>query len=376
MHVFSFRGLVYFSIAAFFICSCSDDPTAFRTDETGIEKSDQERNSSDKKKNLPRIEWPEKDMANDGDDNAVEKIDLGDKTIVGNEKWENLFWLNFAGGEVTAEESFIIANLGQTSLQIEPFSASDINSTEDIAVLQQTILTELQKLFDGIYLKFTFQKPTNTPHYSTVHIGGSNFTDKPGLLGRAPMDYDNFNSNDVLFVFSKELKNYIDGEALTLLVHTIAHEMAHALGLRHIENTAAIMNPAILLTTNDFNEEGSYIELEGTENSFDVLLKNVGASAVPNLEETLPRIEFLATKSQGNIGQFSVFELRNIIGNPNHRLGDFNYEWTFKKFEPVNGPSIRIAFSDTKNHTITLRVSLGEYSEAYRFQVRHPNASE
>ena len=348
--------------------SCSG-PTNFDTNQTGQSGSD---SSEDSRKKPKRIKTPEEKIENDGDDNAVEKIDLGDKEIVGSEKWKTRYWLNFSGAQVNEEESFIVANVGLTSLQIPPFDPRDINSTKTSEEVEGLILRELRKLFAGIQVEFVGQKPEDGQPYSIAYIGGENFTEKEGILGRAPLDFDNFNPDDRLFVFPKELAHKIEGEALTILIYTLAHEIAHSLGLRHIDNEAAIMNPTIFLSSNDFDETGAFMDGSGEENSQETLIKNLGSTDQNNDTSSLPVIESLAAKSQGNIGQYSIFDFRNIDRNPGHRLGDYDYSWKLGSNEPVSGPSIRVAFNK-RRLKIKLQVSNGEDSQEYEFELENKN---
>lgn len=108
------------------------------------------------------------------------------------------------------------------------------------------------------------------------------------------------------------------------------------------------------------------------ERSLDVLLKNAGAAAAPESVKSLPKIISLSARSKGNIGQFSVFDLKNIEANPKQRLGDFEYLWSYGTLEPVLGPSIRIAFADGEEAEVRLTVRSGEKFENYVFRVKKP----
>lgn len=315
--------------------SCSGGDTGFTTTRDG-QGSQPQQTSAEKQQRARQIRgvvWPGADMQSDGHDNDVPKIDMGGRTIVGSEKWKNIVWLNFDEARVEASESFIVENEGLQSVAIGPFASEDVNSSLSVAELKPMILEQVGALFEGIDVEFVLEKPAEGVLHSVVHIGGRNFTTKAGLLGRSPLDFDNFSANDVIFVFSKEFSASIEGEAVTLLVYTIAHEVAHALGARHIDNHHALMHPVIGLEANDFQEEGMLIgesDEQGSENSFDTLVKNAGARELPTPESGLPRIHALATRSQGNIGQFSVFDLENISRNQGYRLGDYDYTWALQ----------------------------------------------
>jgi hypothetical protein len=148
------------------------------------------------------------------------------------------------------------------------------------------------------------------------------------------MDFDNFNGSHDGFVLSHEFRGKIDGNADTLIPQIIAHETAHALGVRHTENEKEVMSPNAPTLANSFNEEGpiSGIKDPGQiERSLDLLLKNAGAAAELKLLKTLPKIISRSTLSKGNIGRFIVFDLKNIEANPRHRLSDFEHSGSYQK---------------------------------------------
>jgi hypothetical protein len=326
-------------------------------------------------KTIKGVTWPKSDMSTHGDDNAVQNIDMGDRKIIGSRKWKNLVWLNFDGAAVSKTDSFIVADEKLDTVTIPPFVGEDVGSQIPAEELTSLITEQVRSIYTGIDVQFVTERPVTNEPVTIIHIGGKSFIPRPGIVGRAPMDFDNFNGSDVGFVFSQEFRGKIDGEAVTLLSQVIAHETAHALGARHIENEKAIMFPNATILANSFDEEGPISGIKDPapiERSLDVLLKNAGAAAEQESVKSLPKIVNLSTRSKGNIGQFSVFDLKNIEANPRHRLGDFEYSWSYRDLEPVLGPSIRIAFDDGEEAEIHLTVRSGEKFENYVFRIKKP----
>jgi hypothetical protein len=350
--------------------ACTSEPTQFDVTSSGSTEAGDNGNSKDSPQKV-RFNKAEMTTASEPD-STIEKIDMKGKVIIGSEKWPNIFWLNFEGTQLNASQSFIIKDARLTELTVPPFAASDVSSSQSAAELKETVLQQVKELFLGVHVRIQTDKPSDTDLFSSVHIGGSNFTGQEKLLGIAPLDLDNFNARDQIFVFSKDLNLEIEGEAIALLSQVIAHEIAHALGLRHIENENAVMNPSVLFSTNGFDEEGTYTDGSGKENSLEVLKRNVGAGDLTKPATSIPKIRNLAAKNQGNIGQFSVFDIRNMTQNPNHKLGDFNYTWFYKEFPPVQGPSVRIAFNGSASEVLKLEVSNGTEKETFLFTVSNP----
>jgi hypothetical protein len=237
------------------------------------------------------------------------------------------------------------------------------------------IAEQVRSLYAGIDVEFVTEKPDTKEPVTVMHIDGKSFIPRPGVVGRAPLDFDNLNGSDIGFVFSQEFRGRIDGEAVTLLSQVIAHETAHALGVLHIENEKAIMFPNATVLSNSFDEEGPISGVKDpppVERSLDVLVKNAVTAAAQESVKSLRKIVNLSTRSKGNIGQFSVFDLKNIEANLRYRLGDFEYVWSYGGLEPVLGTSIRIAFNEGEEAEIHPTVKSGTKSENYDFRVKKP----
>src|SRR5690606_6721405 len=96
--------------------------------------------------------------------------------------------------------------------------------------------------------------------YTTVYVGGGNFTPVNQLLGVSPLDIDNFSTNDILFVFSRELRPQTGTGALDMLINSITHELNHSFGARHIDSERANLNPEIYPYTRLFDIEGPRLD--------------------------------------------------------------------------------------------------------------------
>ena len=193
------------------------------------------------------------------------------------------------------------------------------------------------------------------PPYSVAHIGGTNFTGRPSTLGVAPLDIMNFSGEDISFIFPQEFSDSDGRNNLVLLAQTITHELAHSLGNRHIDNGDAIMNPIIKLDAKFLDREGAVVDGDGTENSRDILVMNVG-NAESGLSDELPKIVDIAMVSEGRSAQLSVFSVANFAANGTAiNLSEYDYTWEFNGRTAV-GPTIRLFVSNEDFLPIKLSV--------------------
>lgn len=132
-------------------------------------------------------------------------------------------------------------------------------------------------------------RPEPGTDYTMMMVGGSAslITAYPGgMVGVSPLDCRNSSSRDVAFTFSDDLPSLDD------IATTITHESGHNLGLNHVDNTSAIMNPYV--TTDPYWQagtvpDGTSCDGSSTQDSFDMLGENLGFE--PDKEK--PWVDFL-----------------------------------------------------------------------------------
>lgn len=197
--------------------------------------------------------------------------DVGDgevdsAVLVDNVRFESpqVVYLDFDGANLTNH-----FGSGTTAL-IPGFNPGDLGSVESVEVLIQQIVSKLQDKFAPYDIFFTSQEPTSGD-YTTLVVGGDNEvivdissgspllanqhggTSVPlsqlfdlggnSLLGFAGApDIGNLNRNDRAVIFSGEFDEFFDDltpeQRLDHLVVTLAHELGHNLGLRHLDDAA------------------------------------------------------------------------------------------------------------------------------------------
>lgn len=315
--------------------------------------------------NIIRVPWPANDRVSRAD-SEVPPFELSNSNLLGSGRFNSVFWLDFEGATVESRQSFIVAKANQDRVQIPAFAAEDIGSEDSIGSLKEEILEGLIALFPDVDIRLTTIQPRSRP-FSRVHIGGRNFTGKSRVLGVAPLDLGNLSGNDVLFVFSQELSGHSPQEAKPLLIQVIAHEIAHALGARHIENIQAIMRPSASLSANTFDVSGPVVDTpEQIEHSLDVLINSAGSLSRNRSNLGLPNIVNLAAYSTGDVVQYSVISGENMLANPGLNLADFHYEWTFED-TITEGQSVLMTFDDREDHRLELKVTDDQNGETRTF---------
>jgi hypothetical protein len=114
----------------------------------------------------------------------------------------------------------------------------------------------VQQLFAAYDLKVVNTRPTDTDQYVMVMLGG--LPDAVGApdsaRGYAPLDCDDANPHDVVFVFSEALGDDFGDDsdaARRALAAVAAQETAHAYGLVHTDNVKDVMYPYVVYPVHD-----------------------------------------------------------------------------------------------------------------------------
>ncbi len=314
-------------------------------------------NGSDAAQKGPlRIPWPQTDRIALRDTELPPFV-LNDQGFAGSGRFNGIFWLDFEGATVKGEDSFIVKKAGLDQTVIPEFASADIGSNEDRQALKVTIVQDLVALFPDVDIKFSLSRPVESM-FSHVHIGGDNFTGKPGVLGIAPLDLGNRVGNDILFIYSKVLKDAKDPEAARIeLTHAIAHEIAHSLGARHIDNDLSIMRTAVSVEAKSFDQSGPVVEEPNdTENSLTVLLNSAGSKSALLKDGSLPEIVTLDAFTTSGIIQYTVISQKNILQNPAKSLMTYTYKWEYEG-KTAEGTSVLLSFNDADDHALKLTVS-------------------
>ncbi len=195
--------------------------------------------------------------------------DIGDgvldsAVLVDNVRFESpqVVFLDFDGATVLNH-----FGVGVTGI-LPAFSAADIGSADATGDIITQLFAKVQALYADYDILFTMSQPAGG-EYSTLVIGGNNdiLLDLTGasvltqqqaggtsatlrdffnlgadsILGLAGVpDVGNLDHSDQAVIFSGEFDNFFSGETvearLDHLAVTIAHELGHALGLRHVED--------------------------------------------------------------------------------------------------------------------------------------------
>jgi hypothetical protein len=302
-----------------------------------------------------RVSWPERDQQGLADADLL-PFEMNEKSFIGSGRFNSVFWLDFEGTTVSARDSFIVANAGLNQVVIPPFMPADIGSNENRENLKLSIVQSLVPLFPDVDIRLTTTRPLAAVH-NRVHIGGSNFTGRSRVVGIAPLDLGNRSGDDILFIFSRDLREPGDVAASrTKLVHVIAHEIAHSLGARHIENNRALMKTSVALDADSFNQSGPVVNApQEVENSLQVLLNTAGSRSAFFAEKALPNIVDLGAFAKGGVIQYTVITQNNFVANPGLNLNGFRYFWSFEG-QRTEGTSVLMTFDDKDDHLLELTV--------------------
>ncbi|WP_141731952.1 matrixin family metalloprotease [Oligoflexus tunisiensis] len=316
-----------------------------------------------------RISWPDRDQQGLADAD-LQPFEMNEKSFIGSGRFNSVFWLDFEGATVSSRESFIVANAGLNQVVIPPFMPADIGSNENRESLKLSLVQSLIPLFPDVDIRLTTTQPVAAV-YNRVHIGGSNFTGRPRVVGIAPLDLGNRAGDDILFIYSRDLREPGDAAASrTKLVHVIAHEIAHSLGARHIDNNRALMKTSVALEADSFNQTGPVVNApQEIENSLQVLLNTAGSRSAQFAEKALPSIVDLGAIAKGGVIQYTVITRNNFVANPGINLNGFHYFWNFEG-QRTEGTSVLMTFDDKDDHLLELTVQDDEgQSRTFNFSV-------
>lgn len=157
---------------------------------------------------------------------------------------DTIVYLNFDGAQLTLPqagkgdyaargESELVKRINKKTLNI-PATQFPADLPRDITI--KVIVADIKKHYAGLNITWVTQRPIDD-RYSMVVIGGS--SDLLGVqdreLGWGPTDCGNQNDRNVAFVFPETIKEASGQWNNTQIAATISQEIAHALGLEHVD---------------------------------------------------------------------------------------------------------------------------------------------
>jgi hypothetical protein len=160
-----------------------------------------------------------------------------------------ILYLSFDGVVLTAGNddpaegtSSVLGMQGVQEADLPPFDHSGYSDLSQMASRKEAVyaVAGLVRYFFAPYdVEVVVERPPDTIPYTMCVVGGdvSQLNLPGGVLGVSPMDCNDSNPQNINFVFAEEMASSV------VLALTIAHEVGHAYGLVHIDDTEAIMNP-------------------------------------------------------------------------------------------------------------------------------------
>jgi uncharacterized protein (TIGR03382 family) len=203
-----------------------------------------------------------------------------------------------AGAVNALEPKILFANFdgavltGNADCSSAPTNCSHIVMTNQVdypafsgtAVERQEIIDNLNRYYADFNVQIVTTRPT-AAHYAMIMIGGTPDVvgQNSNYLGVGPLDCGEMNPDDITFVWSAHPALHNDPVQVAV---TAAQEAAHAYGLGHTQDQMDIMYPVLvggevgflnrdMLMPND----GSDCSGTGRQNSYQLLMSNVGPSA-------------------------------------------------------------------------------------------------
>lgn len=243
------------------------------------------------------------------EDSPVEAYEIGDEGQ-GNAVAADIaqVWVNFNGATVSAEESLVVQQTTNDDVTIPRFEMTDLAASSYAHMGREQVINEVMALlrsrYQDVLVEFSTDRSVfGNTEYSTLHVGGANFTGIGNLLGISPLDVDNFSHEDVLFVFSSELQDYQDGFAM--LLNGMSHELNHSFGARHINSEYANLNPEVSSATWKFDVDGPRVDdASAVENTQRILINNLGARQ-EEVSDNLGLVSNLNIHKNRDVGQIS-----------------------------------------------------------------------
>src|SRR5262249_30839647 len=144
------------------------------------------------------------------------------------------------------------------------------------------IVDLVQFYFAPLNVRVTTERPS-AGGYTMAMIGSTagSICSVADCVGWGPIDCDDQNDRDIVFVFSRTL-----GEDPVKVATVIAHEPGHAYGLAHVTEPTDLMYPAVRADQNGFhdammdadhrNESGGACVTATQQNDVTLLTANVG----------------------------------------------------------------------------------------------------
>jgi hypothetical protein len=156
-------------------------------------------------------------------------------------------YLNFDGARINV--GGWAQNNAQTNTSFIPERASDVPAfnhrpwgSNRADVIGQ-VVARVRADYDGYGINFVTQRPASG-NYTMIVVGGHpEDIGESGPIGIAPLDRNNWNQSDVGFVFSARIADFRYSAAG--VGHCISHELAHSVGLRHIDRGGDHMYPSL-----------------------------------------------------------------------------------------------------------------------------------
>jgi hypothetical protein len=161
----------------------------------------------------------------------------------GEPRISDTIFVNFDGAEMKSGQDHAPSNTTQISNCARSLSPYGAGAKRDAAY--QALVSH----YEPFAIRLTDTRPDADSYCMVVATATSVFGN--GVLGISPMDCGDQNPDNVSFAFVSE------SDQLSAPMHaaTMAHELAHAFGLDHVNDTGDVMNPWIVETPMVFKDD-------------------------------------------------------------------------------------------------------------------------